>query len=119
MKTISILYRCLITIFLFIFNFSQWLHQGILQFISRNRYTVTVNIDVIRNDLWNVNYNEIDKIQFSKPTEVLALIINERIPDINLYQFIINIILFFRKLNIRHLIIYDYEGKNERKINLF
>jgi hypothetical protein len=58
----------------------------------------------------------LDKIQFNKSTEVLAIIINERIPEIDLWKFIINAILFFRKLNIQHLIIYDYEGNDDSRI---
>jgi hypothetical protein len=115
MKTVSILYRCLIAIFLCFLNLTQWFHRLIIQFISRNRYTITVNIDVTRNDPWNINNNHVDKIQFNKPTEVLAIIINERIPDIDLWKFIVNAILFFRKLNIQHLIIYDYEGNDHRR----
>jgi len=114
MKTISILYRCLITIFLCFLNLTQWLHRKSIQFISRHRYTITVNIDVTRNDPWNINNNYLDKIQFNKPTEVLAIIINEHISDNDLCKFIVNTILFFRKLNIQHLIIYDYKGKNMR-----
>ena len=115
MKTISILYRCLITIFLCFLNLIQWFHQGIVQFISRNRYTITVNIGVTRNGSWNINNVQMDKIQFNKPTDVLAIIVNERIPDIDLWKFMVNSIVFFRRLNIQHLIIYDYEGNNERR----
>ncbi|CAF3899590.1 unnamed protein product [Rotaria sp. Silwood1] len=110
MKTILILYRFIIAIFLWLLNITQWFHRCIIQFISRNRYTITVNIDVSRNDSWNINNDQFDKIQFNKSTDVLALIINERIPDIDLWKFIVNSIVFFRKLNIQHLIIYDYEG---------
>ncbi|CAF1230458.1 unnamed protein product [Rotaria sordida] len=110
MKTISILYRFIIALVLWFLNITQWFHRSIIQFISRNRYTITVNIDVSRNDLWNINNDQMSKIQFNKPTEVLALIINERIPDTDLWKFFINSIVFFRKLNIQHLIIYDYEG---------
>lgn len=116
MKTISILYRCLIAILLCFLNLTQWFHRFITQFISRHRYTITVNIDVTRNDLWNINNNnQVDKIQFNKTTDVLAIIINEHISDNDLCKFIVNAILFFRKLNIQHLIIYDYEGMNEYK----
>jgi hypothetical protein len=111
MITISILYRCLIAIFLCFLNLTQWFHRVIVQFISRNRYTITVNIDVTRNDPWNINNEQIAKIEFNKPTDVVAIIINEQISDNELYKLIINAILFFRKLNIQHLIIYDYEGE--------
>lgn len=115
MITISVLYRCIIAIFLCLLNLTLWLRQIISQFISRHRYTITVNIDVTRNDFWNVNNQQIDKIQFNKTADVLAIIINEHIPDNDLCKFIVNAILFFRQLNIQHLIIYDYEG-NHRKI---
>ncbi|CAF4684037.1 unnamed protein product [Rotaria socialis] len=82
----------------------------IIHFISRNPYTITVNIDVSRNDPLNITNGPVDKIQFNKPTQVLAMIINERIPDSDLWKFISNSIVFFQKLNIEHLIIYDYEG---------
>jgi hypothetical protein len=116
MKTISILYRCLIAIFLWFLNLSQWFHQVIIQFISRHRYTITVKIDFSRNDPWNINNNYINKIKFNKPTEVMAIIINEQISDNNLCKFIVNSILFFRILNIRHLILYDYQGNNTKKM---
>ncbi|CAF3976900.1 unnamed protein product, partial [Rotaria sp. Silwood2] len=77
MKTISILYRFIIAIFLWFLNITQWFHRIVIQFISRNRYTITVNIDVSRNDPWNINNDQMNKIKFNKPTEVLALIINE------------------------------------------
>jgi len=115
MKTISILYRCLIAIFLWLLNLSQWFHQIIIQFISRHCYTITVNIDVIRKDPWNINNNHINKIKFNKPTEVIAIIVNEQISDNDLCKFIVNSILFFRNLNIQHLIIYDYQGNNMNK----
>ena len=51
------------------------------------------------------------KIQFNKPTQVVALIVNERIPDVDLCQVIVDSIVFFRQLNIEHLIIYDYQGR--------
>jgi hypothetical protein len=95
-------------------NLTQWFHQFILQFISRHRYTITVNIDVSRNDPRSLNRNQIDRIQFNKPTDVLAIIINEHIPDNDLCKFIVNAILFFRTLNIQHLIIYDYQGNDIR-----
>ncbi|CAF2119547.1 unnamed protein product [Rotaria magnacalcarata] len=82
----------------------------IIHLISRSCYTITVNIDVSRNDPLNITNDPMDKIQFNKPTQALAMIINERIPDIDLWKFISNSIFFFRKLNIEHLIIYDYEG---------
>jgi hypothetical protein len=85
-----------------------------VEFISRNRYTTNVNINITPNDSSNINNNQLDKIQFNKPTEVLAIIINDHIPDTILRKFIVDSILFFRKLNIQHLIIYDYEGNNER-----
>jgi hypothetical protein len=110
MITNSILYRCLIAILLCLLNLTQWLHQLIVQFISRHRYTITVNIDVSRNDPRSINKNQIDKIQFNKPTDVLAIIINEHISDNHLCKFIVNAILFFRTLNIQHLVIYDYQG---------
>ncbi|CAM2706364.1 unnamed protein product, partial [Rotaria socialis] len=110
MITISILYRFLIAIFLCFLNVTQWLHRIIIHFISRNPYTITVNIDVSRNDPLNITNGPVDKIQFNKPTQVLAMIINERIPDSDLWKFISNSIVFFQKLNIEHLIIYDYEG---------
>jgi hypothetical protein len=72
-----------------------------------------VNIDVSRNDPWNINKNQFNQIQFNKSTEVLAMIINENIPDHDLCKFIVNAILFFRQLNIQHLIIYDYQGNNK------
>ncbi|CAF1398688.1 unnamed protein product [Adineta ricciae] len=104
------LYRCLIAIILCFLNFTQWFHRYIVQNISRNCYIVKVKIDVIRNDPSNTNVSQMEKIQFNKPTDVLALIINERIPDVDLWKFIVNSIVFFRRLNIQHLIIYDYEG---------
>ncbi len=110
MKTISILYRCLIAILLCCLNLTQWFQRRISQFISQHRYTITVNIDVSRNDPWNSDQQPKEKIQFNKPTEVLAIVVNEHIPDRDLCKFIVNSILFFRKLNIQHLIIYDYEG---------
>ncbi len=117
MKTISILYRCIIAIVLCFLNLIQWFHQCIVQFISRNRYTITVNIGVTRNGPWNINNIQMDKIQFNKPTEVLAIIVNERIPDIDLWEVIVSSIVFFRKLNIQHLIIYDYEGNDKRRFH--
>ncbi|UJR32039.1 hypothetical protein I4U23_019507 [Adineta vaga] len=110
MITISILYRCLLAILLCFLNFTQWFHRSIIQFISRNHYIIKVNIDVTRNDPSNINNSQMESIQFNKPTEVLAIIVNERIPDIDLWKFIVNSIVFFQKLNIQHLIIYDYEG---------
>ncbi|CAF3549702.1 unnamed protein product [Adineta steineri] len=97
-------------IILFFLNLTQWFHRGIVRFISRSRYTITINIDVIRNDSWNINTSQVDKIQFNKPTKVLAIIVNEHIPDSDLWKFIVNSIIFFQNLNIQHLIIYDYEG---------
>ena len=113
MIAISIVYRCLIAIILCFINFTQWFHRSIVQFISRNCYIVKVKIDVIRNDPSNTNVSQMEKIQFNKPTDVLALIINERIPDVDLWKFIVNSVVFFRRLNIQHLIIYDYEGNSK------
>lgn len=117
MLSVSILYRCLIAIFVWFLYLTQWINRCIVQFISRNRYTITVNIDVSRNDPWNINNNSTDKIQFNKPTDVLAIIINERIPEIDLWKFVANSILFFQKLNIKHLVIYDYEGNFKSLFN--
>ena len=69
----------------------------IVQFINRHHYIITVNIDVSRNDPLNLNKNQIDKIQFNKPTEVLAIIINEHIPDNDLCKFIVNSIFVFKR----------------------
>ncbi|CAF5152838.1 unnamed protein product, partial [Rotaria magnacalcarata] len=110
MIIIPILYRFLLAIFLCFLNVIQWIHRIIIHLISRSCYTITVNIDVSRNDPLNITNDPMDKIQFNKPTQALAMIINERIPDIDLWKFISNSIFFFRKLNIEHLIIYDYEG---------
>ena len=112
MQTISFLYRWVIEIFFCIFNITQWFHRIIRQFLSRHQYTITVNIDVIRNDPRNgIASSSSEKIQFNKPTDVLAIIINEHIPDNDLCKFLVNAILFFRRLNIQHLIIYDYQGE--------
>ena len=123
MRTISFLYRFIIEVVFCLVNLSQWVHRMIRQFISRHRYTITVNIDVSRNDPRNERMvsssstaaasNE--KIQFNKPTEVVAIIINEQIADDDLCKFLVNAILFFRTLNIQHLIIYDYQGERQRE----
>lgn len=119
MRTISFLYRCMIEIFFCLVNLTQWTHGMIRQFLSRHRYTITVNIGVSRNDPRNEGISPSsssssssnERIQFNKPTDVLAIIINEQIPDDDLCKFIVNAILFFRTLNLQHLIIYDYQGE--------
>ena len=106
-------YRCLIAIVLCCLHCTQWLHRCCVQFVSRHRYTITVNIGFTRhNDLrTRAADDRTEKIQFNKPTQVVALIVNERIPDVDLCQVIVNSIVFFRRLNIEHLIIYDYQGR--------
>lgn len=111
MMTVSTLYRFLIAIFLCFLNFTQWLHRIIIELISRNRYTITVNIGVSRTDQWTISDDQLNNIKFNKSTDVIAVIINERIPDVDLWRFVSNLIRFFRTLNVQHLVIYDYEGK--------
>ena len=119
MQTVSILYRCLIAILLCFLNLTQWSHRLITQWIYRHRYTITVNIGVTRHpSLWTVKNPAIDKLQLNKPTDVVALIVNEQIPEIDLCPMIANSILFFRRLNIQHLIIYDYQGEHDTELNV-
>ena len=113
MQTVSILYRCLIAILLCFLNLTQWSHRLVTGWIRRHRYTITVNIGVTRqHNLWTVKNPDIDNLKLNKPTDVVALIVNEQIPDVDLCQIIANAILFFRRLNIQHLIIYDYQGED-------
>jgi len=108
MITVSIVYRCLFTIVLCLLNLAQWVQRTLVNIISRRRYIIRVNIDVTRND-FDENLST-DKLQFNKSTNVVAIIINETIPDEDLYKFIGNTIRFFRRFQVQHLIIYDYQG---------
>lgn len=111
MMTISFLCRCLIGFILNCVYVSQWLHRFIVQLIYGKRYTIRVNIDFMwQENFWSKKNLIAEKIQFNKPTETVALIINERIPDVDLLQFIANAIIFFQQLKIQHLVIYDYQG---------
>ena len=113
MLTISILYRCLITSFLFCWKFFEWIHRFIPALIRRQYFTIRVNINVIRHPSLLIANDDIF-LDFNKPTKTVALIFNERIPDEEICQVIINSIFFFRRMKVEHLIIYDYQGKTKR-----
>lgn len=111
MITVSVVYRCLAAIILSCFYLTQWLHRLLMQLIYRHRYTIHVNINLKRHQgLISIENSSAEKLKFNKPTDAVALIINERIPESDLCQLIINSILFFRQFYIKHLIIYDYQG---------
>ena len=127
MMTISIIYRCVIALVLYCLNLSQWFHRWTMNLIHRHRYTIRVNIDVTRHqDFWSQQSKTFEQIQFNKPTQVVALIFNETIPDSELSPLIINAIIFFQKMRVQQLIIYDYQGeinirteKDDNMINFF
>lgn len=79
------------------------------EWIRRHRYTIRVNIDVIRHAHLTMN-NESFRMEFNKPTKVVAMVFNEPIPERDISPLIVNSILFFRNLNVQHVIFYDYRG---------